>query len=1192
MAERVLTELLETEVNVEVGRFRGTWLTNFGVDELRISLEESPLHSVELPALRVSYDLPGLFGSAPLEAVEKLRLSGSVVTLQEEAHDSASSEEEDSEVAEGRRADDAPLSPGELLAELLRRAPRRLRLELSGELRLRSEAGSSATLGEWEAEGTLAQEDDSTRGIAVSVKLRESELLPLPGGLSSSFYLATTRDALIVTAPKRVDRRSEEGEMLALTGELALEQGSERLRLLRLEGRYGPLTAGFSADPSRAAGSLELDPSASEAGTLPLPRSLLRDLLPASDSLGIADPAAFGPTAVHASLERDRRESASIVETLLSDSSAARRLGVISVRADTADSRLGPLRQVAANAKASVDGESVTLERLELDIPGAASLEADGRLNMETGELSRGNLRAELPSLATLREAFLPKAAWARQLSGSFAVSARLRGGLYDSETTELLRGLSGEFALEGEQLSVAGLELDRFATDGRFEEDELQVDPLRARVDEFALRTRTTLRLHPEEQRLEVQEAEITVPSEPPERFTLTEATAVTFSPTALSVEETMLESRLGSIRLAGRLDEEGAHAELTGEGLTVAPLGPLLGLQEDPEGRLTVRAEVHGELTEPRVYLSLKGEELSYRGEPASVSLDLRQEDDELRLSELELEVGSQLSLAGSGTVPFYLTGNGVIFRDLKSASLTLSAKHEKPGTLLPESVAAYLPTEEATLEAELLERSGDLRVELSSILREEASSDGREAPFNGSTMRIFLRLTEESDDRLNVSGRGVLQERQLLQWDGQLQVPGLSRGEPDLSPETLSTEGHAEFDIPLELLPDRLPSLVFAEGRLRGELSLSGTAEDPEIGGTASTRRSAVRMAGPLPRITTLSAALRLEEGELRLSELSGELGRAPFSGSGRLELPGDEDAGSLDLSFSGDRLLLYSDPTLRLRSDVKIRVNGTTREPRIGGALRIREGEYEQHVPLLGLDTPPTIEEEALELFSFPGEWAAATDLDVEVEGDRSFEIRNNLLETDLSLDLHIGGTMQVPVMTGRIFTQEALLRLPLTTLEIRQLAITFPSANPFQPNLEARGRSRMRGYELVVRASGELPAVEIEVSSTPPLPRDEALLLLTTGYADVGERETEEQAVRAVGEFLGRQLIEVLLAEDVVDEDIAARVEVAVGRRMSDSGEEVIEVEYRLSEEERWFLSFERDRFDEYNLGVSWRLWFD
>jgi len=111
-----------------------------------------------------------------------------------------------------------------------------------------------------------------------------------------------------------------------------------------------------------------------------------------------------------------------------------------------------------------------------------------------------------------------------------------------------------------------------------------------------------------------------------------------------------------------------------------------------------------------------------------------------------------------------------------------------------------------------------------------------------------------------------------------------------------------------------------------------------------------------------------------------------------------------------------------------------------------------------------------------------------------------------------------------------------------------------------------------------------------VTSRPALSQDEAILLLATGYTrEELEREGIGQAAfEKLASFLGEQLVSRFSGPRDPDErTFLDRFRFTVGKDVSRSGDDTIEAEFEASD--KLFLRVERDRFDEYNGGVVWRI---
>jgi translocation and assembly module TamB len=115
-------------------------------------------------------------------------------------------------------------------------------------------------------------------------------------------------------------------------------------------------------------------------------------------------------------------------------------------------------------------------------------------------------------------------------------------------------------------------------------------------------------------------------------------------------------------------------------------------------------------------------------------------------------------------------------------------------------------------------------------------------------------------------------------------------------------------------------------------------------------------------------------------------------------------------------------------------------------------------------------------------------------------------------------------------------------------------------------------------------SGTADNTQPTFSSTPPLESEQVLLMVMAGETPQNEVSySGRQRAARLGAYLGRSLLEQLGGDPTAEE----RLSVSVGERISRQGRETYDIEYQLSP--RWSVVGEYDEFDEYNVGVKWRV---
>jgi translocation and assembly module TamB len=155
-------------------------------------------------------------------------------------------------------------------------------------------------------------------------------------------------------------------------------------------------------------------------------------------------------------------------------------------------------------------------------------------------------------------------------------------------------------------------------------------------------------------------------------------------------------------------------------------------------------------------------------------------------------------------------------------------------------------------------------------------------------------------------------------------------------------------------------------------------------------------------------------------------------------------------------------------------------------------------------------------------------------------------------------------------------------------------VTFDPIDPDRPKLDMVGTTEMLGYDITAVVDGPYNEPVITLSSVPPLPDDELVMLLLTGQPpkksglqDAGRRQQMNVAM-----FIGRDMISRLFGDesDEASEFIMDRFDVEIGRGVTQQGDETIHAQFRMADDllrkgDGLYLTGEKDYFDNYNAGV-------
>lgn len=396
-------------------------------------------------------------------------------------------------------------------------------------------------------------------------------------------------------------------------------------------------------------------------------------------------------------------------------------------------------------------------------------------------------------------------------------------------------------------------------------------------------------------------------------------------------------------------------------------------------------------------------------------------------------------------------------------------------------------------------------------------------------------------------------------------------------------------------LDWLAAAIPGVRSLDGRLSVSVQLSGAAASPDITAAISLSEGGLRAEGRLPAIENVSLTAALKGGHLHLAQLDAMVGGAPLKATGRVSgiLTAVPD---VTLNISGDNLLLYRTPGLRVRGNTALSLSGPLTRLRLSGDVVLTDGLYSQHIDYLsGLTEggrPQTGGEGGVRLFSIRKSPLNAMQLDVGVTAEKAFAVRSNIVKGTLRPDLRLVGTAETPLIKGRLLVDTARLRLPAGRMLFENGLLQFGEGAPNQPALDLVGAAKMFGYDVRLVAEGALDAPVITLSATPPLASEEILLMLLTGAPPSngdGTGDIRRQGLN-VTVFIGQDLLSRWLGNGDGEASLLDRFDVQVGREITQTGEETVETQFRLAENvfrkgDTLYLTGEKDVFDYYNAGV-------
>lgn len=373
-------------------------------------------------------------------------------------------------------------------------------------------------------------------------------------------------------------------------------------------------------------------------------------------------------------------------------------------------------------------------------------------------------------------------------------------------------------------------------------------------------------------------------------------------------------------------------------------------------------------------------------------------------------------------------------------------------------------------------------------------------------------------------------------------------------------------AELELDAELSPIDLgilvgivPRMTRAIGTLSGTVKLRGKAVQPEFDGQLKVRGGEFAFKGLPGGITDVEIDMVADENEARVTRASGHFLGGDVSITGRMPLKGGQ-LGVAEATITGRQL--YVSPIEGVKAtvdaDLQLSMNPTAssaagRLPFLGGEVNITSFEYTRPITI---DLTGFRGSKRTNVESYDPTLDAIT-LGFDVRSRVPLRIRNNLVEAQLAIDprgLRVSGTNQRIGLRGEMATMPGgHVRVFANDFEVQKGSIRFDDPTRVVPRVDITALTEYRRYSntlasagggganttggagattgsissggrggslwrITLHAYGDADDLKVDMTSDPPLSREDIFFLLTIGLTRAEVDQVRAGSVYASAAF--------------------------------------------------------------------------
>ena len=281
----------------------------------------------------------------------------------------------------------------------------------------------------------------------------------------------------------------------------------------------------------------------------------------------------------------------------------------------------------------------------------------------------------------------------------------------------------------------------------------------------------------------------------------------------------------------------------------------------------------------------------------------------------------------------------------------------------------------------------------------------------------------------------------------------------------------------------------------------------------------------------------------------------------------------------VKIRGENMALVRVPGMMIRADIELKLQSNG-----GGGLLKGEIVLKNSFLTAELAWLSSLVTSSSSHFSV-GEPFSAWTLGVQVHGDRFLRVQSPVLETTVSADLELKGTLEHPIVFGSFWLNGGKVKFPFAEFDIERGQIKLNPTDLSTSYLDVEASARAYGYDLRMQVAGIVNKTNVNFYSIPSLDSSQILQLVSTGQnpKSVNGSSTSNR-LGGLGVFLGKNLLSEL---GVVGNKIS-RLQLRMGEAITERGKDTVEIEYPIND--RCSVNGQYDRFDEYNIDLKWRVY--
>jgi autotransporter translocation and assembly factor TamB len=314
------------------------------------------------------------------------------------------------------------------------------------------------------------------------------------------------------------------------------------------------------------------------------------------------------------------------------------------------------------------------------------------------------------------------------------------------------------------------------------------------------------------------------------------------------------------------------------------------------------------------------------------------------------------------------------------------------------------------------------------------------------------------------------------------------------------------------PFKILSD---NIMLIDGRLEPDLNIKGSWNLPEISGSVNIENGTLGLKNIIYYLRAINGKININNNKINLENFSSKIG----SGSANLTGIISVDGGHIEEVYLETKLrniMANLTEGFNMNLDADLIFKGDMLKNDLSGNIIINRAKYTGKFDVQSKAAPS-------EKSASNNGFEKNTQLNINISGDKNIIIKNELVNTTVSADLLIRGTMSAPNIYGKINTNTGMVYFRNNKFDIKRASIQFDGQDDINPFVETIAATTIRNYNIIMNLSRRAKQLNLSFSSNFELKEVEILSLLTLGDFSGDSKETVKLGAGDASTFLTSEL---------------------------------------------------------------------